>query len=291
MRIDPWKCVACGNCLPVCPVGAIHIDPAIGRAVISEDACVECFNCFRGMSKEHLFPPMVRAIRRVAKAFRFRFDPEPDICPTDAITPTELTWPRIVRRAFSDPVVEHASTGIHGRGTEEVKTNDVTNRVRGGEAGFVVEFGRPGVGVRFHEIQRITGALAALGVEFEKKNPVTSLMSDPQRGEIREDILNEKVLSAIVEFKTTLDQVPKLLDRIEEVSRELPTIVAVGVSTRCDPSGRSELEGLLACQGYTVFRGKTNLGLGRSTQVGGSRGGVVGTHPPDNDDTRGGFAS
>ena len=269
MRIDPWKCVACGNCLAVCPVGAIHIDPAIGRAVINEDGCVECYNCFRGMSKEHLFPPMVRTIRRVAKALRFRFDPEPDICPTDAIVPTELAWPRIVRRAFSDPVVEHASTGIHGRGTEEVKTNDVTNRVREGEAGFVVEFGRPGVGVRFHEIQRMTRALAELGVEFEKKNPVTSLMSEPARGEIREDILNEKVLSAIVEFKTTLDRVPKLLDRIEEVSAELPTVVSVGVSTRCDSSGETGLPGLLAGQGYTVFRGKTNLGLGRAMTLSG----------------------
>ncbi|MGH7774084.1 MAG: 4Fe-4S binding protein, partial [Candidatus Binatia bacterium] len=43
MKIDPHKCVACGNCLPVCPVGAIHIDPDIGRATVNEDECVECF--------------------------------------------------------------------------------------------------------------------------------------------------------------------------------------------------------------------------------------------------------
>jgi ferredoxin len=136
MRIDPNKCVACGNCVPICPMGAIHIDPTIGRAVVNADACVECYACYRGMSKEHLNPAMVRTIRKVAKIFRFRFDPEPDICPTDAIVPQELTWPRIVRRAFSDPQVPHESTGIHGRGTAEVKTNDVTNRVNEGEAGF-----------------------------------------------------------------------------------------------------------------------------------------------------------
>ena len=45
----------------------------------------------------------------------------------------ELSWPRIVRRAFSDPVVPHESTGVHGRGTEEVKTNDVSGRVKVGE--------------------------------------------------------------------------------------------------------------------------------------------------------------
>ena len=27
MRIDPNKCVACGNCTYVCPMGAIYIDP------------------------------------------------------------------------------------------------------------------------------------------------------------------------------------------------------------------------------------------------------------------------
>jgi hypothetical protein len=85
-----------------------------------------------------------------------------------------------------------------------VKTNDVTGRVKEGEAGFVIEFGRPGVGARFREIQEMTRALAAVGVEFESKNPVTSLMTDRRRGLIREDILDEKVLSAIVEVKTGL---------------------------------------------------------------------------------------
>ena len=29
MQINPRKCVACGNCTYVCPMGAIYIDPAI----------------------------------------------------------------------------------------------------------------------------------------------------------------------------------------------------------------------------------------------------------------------
>ncbi|MBI2211315.1 MAG: 4Fe-4S dicluster domain-containing protein [Deltaproteobacteria bacterium] len=263
MKIDPQKCVACGNCLPVCPVGAIHVDPRLARAVVNEDECVECFACFRGMSKEHLNPVMVRAIRRVAGFFRFRFDPEPDICPTDAITPQELQWPRIVRRAFSDPQVPHESTGIHGRGTAEVKTNDVTGRVKEGEAGFVVEFGRPGVGARFRDIQRVTMALAACGVDFEKNNPVTSLMTDPVKGLIREDILDEKILSAIVEIKSRLAQVPMVLKKIRDLSREVDTVISVGVSTRCDAAGDDALRAILEYEGYPMYRGKTNLGLGR----------------------------
>ena len=269
MQIDTYKCVACSNCIPVCPMGAITIDPDINRAVVNQDECVECYACYRGMSKEHLFPPMVRAIRRVAKAFRFRFDPEPDICPTDAIVSQELTWPRIVRRAFSDPQVPHESTGIHGRGTAEVKTNDVTGRVREGEAGFVVEFGRPGVGTRFRDIQKVTAALADLGVEFERNNPVTSLMSDPTKGMIRDDILNEKVLSAIVEVKTDLEKVPVVLRTIERLASQVETVISIGVSTRCDAQGNDPLEGLLKQEGYPAYRGKTNLGLGAARQASG----------------------
>ena len=266
MKIDSDKCVACGNCLPICPMGAIHIDSRIGRAVVDADECVECYACYRGMSKEHLNPVMVRTLRRLARIFRFRFDPEPDICPTDAIAPEELTWPRIVRRAFSDPQVPHESTGIHGRGTAEVKTNDVTNRVSLGEAGFVVEFGRPGVGARFRDIQRVTTALSRLGVEFETNNPVTSLMIDRARGLIREEILNEKILSAIVEVKTTLDKAPLVLKEIRRLSPEIDTVISVGVSTRCDAEGNDPLREILEREGYPVYRGKTNLGLGRASR-------------------------
>src|SRR5436853_5895820 len=264
MHIDQQKCVACGNCVAVCPMGAISIDPGRNRAFVNADECVECYTCFRGMSMEKLNPIFVRGVRRLLKIFRLRFDPEPDVCPTSAITPDELVWPRVVRRAFSDPVVPHESTGVHGRGTEEVKTNDVTNRVGIGEVGYVVEFGRPTIGVRFRDIQKMTQALAEEGIEFEPKNPVTHMMTDRKTGTIREDILDEKILSAIVEFKTRIENVPAVLQRIDEVAKTLDTVVAVGVSTRCDQSGGSALDGVLAEEGFSYVRGKTNLGLGHA---------------------------
>ena len=52
MRIDPKKCVACGNCVPICPMGAISTSPTIGCVLWSmPDECVECYACYRGMSK------------------------------------------------------------------------------------------------------------------------------------------------------------------------------------------------------------------------------------------------
>ncbi|MBI3456197.1 MAG: 4Fe-4S binding protein [Candidatus Rokubacteria bacterium] len=267
MRIDEYRCVACGNCVSVCPVGAIYIDPVKNRATVNQDECVECYTCFRGLSVEHLYPPLVRGIRRLAKAFRFRFDPEPDVCPTAAIVPQELQWPRVVRRAFSDPIVPHESTGIMGRGTEEVKTNELTGRIGPGEAGLTVEFGRPGIGARFWEIQEVTRALARLGVAFEKKNPVTALMTDPRTGALNPDILNEKVLSAIVEVKTTQDTVPRILEVIEGVGRKLDTVISVGVGVRCEADGGSPVESVLQEHGYEFHRGKTNLGLGRRSSA------------------------
>ena len=266
MRIDPKKCVACANCIPVCPMGAIYIDPAINRARINDEECVECGTCLRGMSQEQLNPTIVRTIRSIAKAVRLRFEPEPDVCPTSSFYMNELEMPRLVRQVFSDPVVEHKSTGIKGRGTEEVKTNDVYPRVSVGEVGYTIEFGRPGVGVRFHQIQQMTRALAQMGVAFEKKNPITHIMTDPSTGDLREDLLNEKILSAIVEIKTTVHEARAVLETVRRVNLEIDTVTAVGISTRCDDDGEDRLLApILDELGFRYYRAKTNMGLGRAT--------------------------
>jgi ferredoxin len=268
MKINPDKCVACGNCTYVCPVGAIYIDPAIHRATINRAECVECYACFNGLSQEHLNPTFVRTVRRLFQFARIRFDPEPDVCPTAAFEPDKLEWPRMVRRAFSDPRVPHESTGVHGRGTEEVKTNDVSGRVSAGETGFTIEFGRPGVGVWFRDIQKMCWALARAGVAFEKKNPVTSLMSDVSTGTLREDILQEKVLSAIVEIKVPVGRTEEVIRLVWEIEKQIDTVVALGVGARCDETGEDNVVApILEKLGYRLERAKTNIGLGRVTNA------------------------
>jgi len=246
---------------------AIYIDPVIKRATIKRDECVECYACYNGLSQEHLNPTMVRTMRKALKMLRIRFDPEPDVCPTAAFEPDELTWPRVVRRAFSDPRVPHESTGVEGRDTEEVKTNDVSGRVKVGEVGFTIEFGRPGVGARFYQIQEMCWALAKAGVSFEKKNPITSLMTDVPSGTIREDILNEKVMSAIVEIKVSVERTEEIIRLVWDVEKKLNTVVALGVGTRCDADGEDRVVApILERLGYKLERAKTNIGLGRITR-------------------------
>ena len=153
-----------------------------------------------------------------------------------------------------------------GRGTEEVKTNDVSGRVKVGEVGFTIEFGRPGVGVWMREIQEMAGELARAGVAFEKKNPITSLMSDVSTGTIREDIMNEKVLSAIIEIKVPVERTEEIIRLVWDVEKKLETVVALGVGTRCDPDGEDRtVAPILERLGYKLERAKTNTGLGRIT--------------------------
>jgi len=267
VKIDEEKCVGCGNCVPFCTMGVIRIEDE--QAVVNEDECVECNTCYRCCESEGLNPVIVRALRKLFSVFRLRYDSRLDVCPTGALTPPELEWPRSLRRAFSDPTATHDSTGMAGRGTEEIKTNDITGRIGPGEAGVVIDLGRPGTGVFFSEIDRMTRALAPLEVTLEPENPLTALMTDVQNGCLPENILGEKVLSAIIELKTNLAELPSVLEAVERVAGELDTVVSVGVSSKCDDDGSIAHERACFEAGYAVsLNGKTNLGLARPVKLG-----------------------
>jgi ferredoxin len=267
MKINKKKCVGCGNCIPFCTMGVIRVENRC--AEVNEDECVECNTCYRGCESENLNPTLVRAFRRLFELFRLRHDAPIGVCPTGALEPPELEWPRNLRRAFSDPTVPHESTGMPGRGTEEIKTNDVTGRIGPGEAGLVIDLGRPGTGVFFYDIDKMTRALAGLEITFEKENPLTALMPEIQTGALRTDILQEKVLSAIIELKLDARHLIPVIETIERVSKSLETVVSVGVASRCDADGTVPHAAPCEAAGFTLSpNGKTNLGLGRPAAAG-----------------------
>jgi hypothetical protein len=206
----------------------------------------------------------VRAIRKILSLFRLGYLAEVDVCPTGALTPPQLDWPRSIRAVFSDPTTTHPGTGVMGRGTDEIKTNDVTGRLRRGDAGLVIELGRPGTGAYFRDVEKVAMALAKLKPHFEKENPVTQLMVDTDTGKMKEEILNEKVLSAIIEIKTTLERIPEFLQALENAQKEIDTVISVGVASRCLPDGSIPHEEWVRRAGYRLSaNGKTNIGLGR----------------------------
>jgi ferredoxin len=246
-------------------MGAIYIERR--RAYVNQDECVECGNCQRFLTPENISPFLTRLFRRILAFLRLRYDQPIDICPTGALYQPKLEWPRIVRAYFSDPTTTHPATQMRGRGTEEIKTNDVTGRLKPGEAGILVEFGRPGIGARFTDVQKITTALARLPIRFEEKNPITHLMKDRQSGLLDPSILEEKVLSCILEVIMPLEVVPEALRTIREVLPSLNTVVSLVINGRCGPEGEVLYETQVLQAGFQLSpNGKTNLGLGRPTE-------------------------
>ncbi len=233
MRIDSEECSGCGQCIPYCPVDAISMDDDVSE--IDFDECTECGNCLRMAD-----------------------------CPVDAIRQQELDWPRTIRSIFSDPLTIAKESGISGRGTEEMKTNEVTGRFQFGFAGIAIEFGRPILGARFYDIEKVARAVSTLGVEYEKENPTTSLMSDPGIGKFKDDVLSEKVLSAILEFKLDLKKLPELFEVLKEVSKTIKTVFSLDLATRVNPDGSIPTAPIIEAAGLWIAKnGKTNIGLGR----------------------------
>jgi hypothetical protein len=91
-------------------------------------------------------------------------------------------------------------------------------------------------------------------------------MTDPARGILREDILGEKLMSAIVEIKAAMERTEEIIRLVWDVEKELDTVVALGVGTRCDADGEDHVVApILERLGYKLERAKTNTGLGRIT--------------------------
>ena len=176
----------------------------------------------------------------------------------------QYEWPRTVRSAFSDPTVEHRETKVPGRGTEEIKTNEVTGRIKRGFVGISCEMGRPSVGARFSDIEKVAAALAKLGVEFEPNNPCTRLMADPRTGLYKEEVRNEKVLSAIIEMIVPIEKMAAVLTAIRQVAAEVDCVFCVDLITILEEDNLvPTLPVLQALQWPYRPNGKMNTGLGR----------------------------
>ena len=241
MKIDQETCAGCGACVAYCPMEAIIFhkkEKGKNRkayAEIDRDECVKCSVCFKAK-----------------------------VCPTEAILDEPLQWPRILRRAFSDLFHEHKGTNVPGRGTEEMKTNEVTGRFKDGFIGVGLEFGRPGVGVRLGETEKAIKRLIPMGVVLEPLNPLTQLIDNPQTGDLKKDVKNEKVLSAIVEFIVPIEKAQEIFSLIKVIAMEIDTVFSLDLINKAGPGGDIPLVRELEKAGMDFSaNGKVNVGLGR----------------------------
>lgn len=233
MRINKELCINCGKCINRCPVSAIKKTEKIVQIDLEE--CVECGVCKRSR-----------------------------VCPKDAIYQQELLYPRTIRSIMSDVLTVAVESQISGRGTEEMKTNEVTGRFKDGWVGIAVEVGRPGVATRMYDVEKVAMAVANEGVEFEKQNPITSMMSNVKTGMFKEELLNERVLSAIIEFPVEIEKAERVLNRIIEVSKEIHSVFSLDICSKVAPDGTVPHVKLIEDMGLWISpNSKTNVGLGR----------------------------
>ena len=242
MKIDN-SCVRCRQCISYCPVAAIIYDDGKYLVYVDQDECVECSVC------------------RNSK-----------VCPVDAIYQPELLWPRTLKAKWSSVVYVHPETNIQGRGTDEMKTNDVTGRFKPGEIGFALELGRPSTGARLGEAEKVTVILAELGVQFEPTNPLTGFI-DTETGRFLEswdghpldnEFRNTKVMTYIIEFKAAEERMLEVIEAIRRVSQEIDTVMSVDLIVKCDENGGIPVAPILDQEGVSYYiNGKTNVGLGR----------------------------
>jgi NAD-dependent dihydropyrimidine dehydrogenase PreA subunit len=240
MRIDERKCVGCYLCVHYCPTGAIQPlldekNPQKRRSRIDEDECMECGVCLRS-----------------------------GVCKAEAIYLPPIDWPRTVRQVFSDPMVEHKNTGVPGRGTEEMKTNEVSGRFKRGAYGMAVEVGRPGIGARLEDLETIAMALAKIGITFEPRNPVNALFADVETGQLKPELRREKVISAIIEFGVQLGQLRPVLQAIKEVATKVHCLFSVDLISFPEEEEKAPALQIVKEMGFPIYpNGKVNLGLGK----------------------------
>jgi len=233
MYIDQELCKKCLDCRPVCPMGAIVVKDK--EVSIDYEACVECGVCLRF-----------------------------GICPEGAIKQVdEIPYPRIIRAVFSDPIQQHESTGVQGRGTEEMKTNDVTDLFRKGKIGFSIELGRPVGGAYLSDLEKVVEKVTSMGAEFSEDNPVVSLIADRATGTLRPEILGEKVLSAIVEIMVPEEDALRFIEEMKHfIGAELDCVVTMSAISRADDDGESGFLKLLRTRGIDIYpNGKVNIGM------------------------------
>jgi hypothetical protein len=145
-----------------------------------------------------------------------------------------------------------------------MKTNDVTGMYKRGLVGMTAELGRPGVGARFRDAEKVAQAMAKAGVKFSPDNPLTHLIVDKRTGKLDPEILDEKVLTCMVECLVSMENISAVLKELKEIAPHLDTVFSLDIIARLDPDGSVPYEKVLEENGmHPSLNGKLNLGLGR----------------------------
>ncbi len=231
MFVDKEKCLGCAVCVQYCPVGAIELKGSV--AEIDIEGCVECFNCYRN-----------------------------EICPVYAITPSQLEWPRSIRRTLSDPQTLHSDSNLPIRVADEEGS---TQSNAPGLVWVAIEVGRPNLGTRLLDAEKVAMGVAGGGMRFNPESPLAGLMLDRQTGKMKEDVLNERVLTAVLEGTVSHEKLEGFLNSLEETGHQIATVMSVSLSVPVSEEPSLRMGEILKAKKIEVSRiGKIDLGLERA---------------------------
>lgn len=236
-KIITEKCTGCKNCLIFCPDDAINYEN--GKCSVDPATCTECYVCLRH-----------------------------PICPADAFEATELdTYLKQFQHVISDPSASSAiKKGVAGRGAQEVKTVDVTNRIKKGEIDITIDMGRPGMAVYLRDVEKVAMAICRAGVQIPpgEKSPLASIMPDRTTGKLIPECLDYRLHSLIMEGTFPDTELATVVKALQEVEKDIDTVFTVGLVMHVDANCHNKALDALDTIGYPrPHRGKINVGFGR----------------------------
>jgi hypothetical protein len=145
-----------------------------------------------------------------------------------------------------------------------MKLNDIHDRIKRGTTQVTIEVGRPGLGTSFRDVQTICSALAPAGVKLDPGSPVAAVMENVETGKLKEEVLGERALNVMVQFRVANGRLEEALRVLERVSSEIDTVFSLSVVNRLEEDGEAPALAIAQQAGFHVRpHAKTNLGLGK----------------------------
>ena len=250
--IDEARCMGCMECIPYCPVQAMTESSQGYTVIIDAERCTECGVCLQSA-----------------------------ICPAEAIVAKDLTWPRTLRGKFQNmyapyrgaPILAHISIPLEDTNEGHIYssfkhrtelTNDVTGLVKRGETVISVELGRPHTGTTFKDVQKVIQALIPSGFKLDKDSPLTGLVVDSGKGNLKNEILKERAGRVILALTVHYQTIPQVLLNLRQVEKRINTVFAVNMLSVVNEDG--SIQSTEICKGASIQPApncKTNVGLGR----------------------------
>ena len=122
----------------------------------------------------------------------------------------------------------------------------------------------PGISATVREVEMVAKLAASYDGVFEERNPISNYIINKQTGEMEPSVLDEHILSGIIEVSIKNDRLLDFICVLIELSRHMDTVFSLDVACLVEPDGTIPAKELFDKEGIFYRPNcKTNVGLGR----------------------------